>query len=878
MQKNSKGDYLMSIVEELVQDISKDHYFKELFLKTEKNYSFNFFNIQYPKLKEKEFIDLLRFADILSRSSDDDAKDRAYKILSLLVDKYHDNPFFRIFANSILVKLGNFPALKFLEDNFLDQNSHPYEIKLERCIKEEFQKIPSTNNEIFTDSQYKIFELLKNNNHFSFSGPTSLGKSFIVNAFVRHLISFHKGTDNIVILVPTRALINQTLLKLREKFSDIENYKILAHPTIPSYNRDENTRYIFIFTPERLIAYLSDNSNPKIDYLFIDEAQKIIAEKSSRSALYYHAILQAERKSIKLYFCSPNIPNPNIFLQIFEKSTDECLSLKNSPVSQNRFFLDLIDNKANFFSDLNIDNDEIVKIPLNFNKTDSSLKKSSDFFSWLSNLGEGYKNIIYCNTKADTVVYATEFAKTQKETDNEKINEVIKIIEEYLHPKYFLIDCLRKGVAFHFGNLPQRIREKVEMLFEDKSIPVNYIFCTSTLLEGVNLPAKNIFVLNNKIGNSKMKDIDFWNLAGRAGRLTKELSGNIICTRIEDKSGRWNNPEIDLKMVKNKEIKPFEPTFITGTQNFFENVEAALKGDKFTRKQISNEEIKMLNHYANIALIHEIRTEDSILRSNFIDRNKNAREVLKSESKKIKVPDKILSSSSMIKAKYQNRIYTDKFLKNYILSSEISFESVSESLKQLSDFYRWDTEESGGNNPLYKSSKKSEYPKIFGYYAFIMSEWMKSTPLSLMIKNSIDYHENRGVFWDNENKTIINFNKNDSKQINTIINDLISDIENILRFKLKNYYQNYYAILKDRLGEENAGADWAEFLEYGTSDPKTIELQNIGIPRHLAKFLLENYSKYFVFEHNILMDLKKDNLLSSMNKNSIEYKELIEYL
>ena len=29
-----------------------------------------------------------------------------------------------------------------------------------------------------------------------------------------------------------------------------------------------------------------------------------------------------------------------------------------------------------------------------------------------------------------------------------------------------------------------------------------------------------------------MSDIDFWNLAGRAGRLTKDISGNIFCVNI----------------------------------------------------------------------------------------------------------------------------------------------------------------------------------------------------------------------------------------------------------------------------------------------------------------------------------------------------------
>ena len=164
---------------------------------------------------------------------------------------------------------------------------------------------------------------------------TSLGKSFVINSFIRFLIAEHKATDNLVILVPTRALINQTVNQLKREFFDVDNYKILAYPKVPASFKTNNSRFIFVFTPERLLAYLANMNNPKLDYLFVDEAHKIISKKDSRSPLYYHAILQAEKKSVKLFFASPNIPNPEVFLDIFDKSTDESLSIKNSPVSQN---------------------------------------------------------------------------------------------------------------------------------------------------------------------------------------------------------------------------------------------------------------------------------------------------------------------------------------------------------------------------------------------------------------------------------------------------------------------------------------------------------------------------------------------------------------
>lgn len=846
----------MSLLDELSLKALEDEYLKELFSKAEFLSAANFFHLEKEGFDEKELLDILRFADILSRSNDPDAKNKAYKIISLLVDSYKDSSIFLAFANSVFVKLGNFPALSFLKNKDDLTEKYSLEINFERIIKEVFQKAPKSEL-VFTDSQYEIFENLKNSNHYSFSGPTSLGKSFILKCFIKDLIAVEKINENIVILVPTRALINQTLLELKKEFSDIKGYRILSHPTISDAYKVQNNKYIFIFTPERLISYLSDYSNPKIGYLFIDEAQKVVADKDSRSPLYYHAILQAERKSIKLYFASPNIPNPDIFLRLFDKSIEESTSIKTSPVAQNRYFLDLVNKKCLLLSDLGVEQE----IQLEFSDT--------EFSYWLKTLSGNQSSLIYCNTKQDTIKYALSVAATLPDKKDERIGEVISVIEEYLHKKYFLIDCLKKGIAFHFGNLPQRIREKIEVLFVDRVI--DYVFCTSTLLEGVNLPAKNIFILSNAVGLSKFTDIDFWNLAGRAGRLTKELSGNIICVRAEDKKNRWDNPAKDLEVVKNKKILQVSPLIVTGTKNFYKNISSAITGKDFTRKDITANEKEIFNHYANITLIHQIRNEDSILYSSFLKNNIDAKEILEKAASENLVPERILSSYSMIKAKYQNKIYKNNNLSSMTLDSDISYVSVLKSLEMLCDFYSWEAEEEGGSNPMLPSRETLKY------YAVLMSNWMNSKPLSWMIKLSIDYYKDKGEIWHANEK--ITFCSNNKSHVNLVINKLISDLDNIVKFKLRNYYANYYDLLFDKLGEANAGPNWAEYLEYGTTDPKIIELQNLGMPRHLASYLLSGYQQYFDFDDSyVLVKVRKENLLASMDKNSIEFKELLEVI
>ncbi|EJL6720077.1 DEAD/DEAH box helicase [Vibrio alginolyticus] len=849
----------MSFFSTLVEECLQDDYFLELISKAEIINANNFFSLQHESLTEKEYIDLLRFADILSRSDNSEALNKSYKVVSILAETYSDNQVFLNFAKSILIKMGNFPAIKFLEDNYNIDCGLPVETFINQTIKEDYQKIP--NSELtFTDSQYEIFEKLKNSNHFSFSGPTSLGKSFVINSFIRHLISEHKGTDNIAILVPTRALINQTVNQLKKEFSDVANYKVLAYPKVPKTFKTEESRFIFVFTPERLLSYLSNLDNPKLDYLFVDEAHKIISQKDSRSPLYYHAILQAEKKSVKLYFASPNIPNPEVFLSIFEKSTDEKLNIKNSPVSQNRFFMDFIENNCLYFSDQNED----IKIPINLEGT--------EFFHWLTKLSNNDKSIVYCNSKKDTIDLALSFSQKLPLKSNPDIDELISIIKENLHEDYFLIDCLKKGVAFHFGNLPQDIRERVENLFAMEG-GINFLFCTSTLLEGVNLPAKNIFILSNAIGLSKFTDIDFWNLAGRAGRMTKELSGNIICARIEDKQNRWDNPNKDLNVAKIKTTKPIESILVSGRGNFYTNLERALKEEQFTNKAASVDQKSIWNHYSNIAQIHEIYGYDSTLRTSFIEKVTSAKDTLKKGASINIVPEKILSYSSMIKPKYQNSILSDTPVTDlFSFGVDTSYSSCLEALEHLYTLYNWQVEESAGHNAMCRTVD------VLKYYAVILSSWMSSTPLNLMVKNSLKHYEEKGVIWDDTIRQEVNFSRSNKSHVNIVINNLMYDIDNILRFKLKNYFDNYYLLLRERVGEKGSGTNWAEFLEYGTSDHRMIELQNVGFSRHLASMLLEKFSEYLTFEDDDLLHIDADIIALQLNDSPTELQEFKEVL
>ena len=830
----------MTWFEQLVSEALQDPYLNELLIKAEKLYTADFFNLACSdtELSEKEFVDLLRFADILCRSQAAEGRNKSYKIISLLYDHYKNDCYYQGCAETVLTKLGLFPTINLIEaDNSLSN----MEAKLERSVKEIYQQSPFE-DKIFTDAQYALFEKLKNSNHFSFSGPTSFGKTMMIGAFINHIIESRNGSDNIVILVPTRALINQIASKLR---SEINNpaYKILTHPVIPPMFQRQLYHYIYIFTPERWISYVSDTSNPIVTYMFVDEAQKIISQKDSRAPLYYHAILLAQRKSVNLYFASPNIPNAEVFLELFEKSQDETMVIHDSPVAQNRYFFDFVDNQAILFSDTNID----IPIPYMFEKTEEHRKT---LWNFLISTGRYVQNIVYCNTIEDTIDFSCSFAKVLPCKKSPKLEEFVNLIKTYVHKDYFLIDCIRHGVAFHFGRLPQRIREQVELLFSEGEL--DYVFCTSTLLEGVNLPAKNIFILNNAIGLTKFSDIDFWNLAGRAGRFSKELSGNIICVRALKKENRWDTPQKDLSVVRNRTIEKVVPTIIKGEKNFYKNIGNAITGKPFTNKSASQTQQELWNHYSNILCIHEIGKSDSILSNNFLKENSDAKKILAGVDKSNHIPLSILEQSSTIKIRYQNEIWENPNL--CPLPADVSQESCLKILDTLYDVYYWSTEESGGCNPMVHNRARLEY------FSILMYSWIKGDPLNLIIKRLIRYYDRKGtVFYQGK---YYYYTSNQKFFTNHIINELMADIDTSLRFKIKNYLLNYSLICTQRLGDDTT-QKWVDYIEYGTTDPVIISLQTLGIPRHLASFIMKECPDCITIEKEEITSFDEEKLRCS---------------
>ena len=231
---------------------------------------------------------------------------------------------------------------------------------------------------------------------------------------------------------------------------------------------------------ERMMYQLIGFKDIPIHYLFIDEAQNI-SEKEGRSAFYYQVVGMLNRSKMRphMIFASPHIPNPDIYLELIPNGIQGDRSEMTSlftPVSQEKFLIDLQESKLGYYNGLT---EELYVL--------HSFELDRDFQSFISELGKGKKNLIYCNAKAKVVKFAREYAGTLQPLDDPDLIALAEEIREQVHEDYYLAGTVEKGVAYHVGYLPTSIRLRIEELFRKCDGGIHTIFCTSTLLEGVKV-------------------------------------------------------------------------------------------------------------------------------------------------------------------------------------------------------------------------------------------------------------------------------------------------------------------------------------------------------------------------------------------------------
>lgn len=158
-----------------------------------------------------------------------------------------------------------------------------------------------------------------------------------------------------------------------------------------------------------------------------------------------------------------------------------------------------------------------------------------------------------CNRYAEQVLDAELGLTTQAE--KQSVAEVIQAyVETYPTLKSSkLLPYLPEGVAYHHADMWPREKELVEVLL--KKGLMKAVFATTTLAEGVNVPAQSVGLSAYKAGNEEISESAYQQMTGRAGRRGMYERGYSILSHPDD-----NQEETILRLVQS-EANPVKSQF-----------------------------------------------------------------------------------------------------------------------------------------------------------------------------------------------------------------------------------------------------------------------------------------------------------------------------
>jgi hypothetical protein len=749
---------------------------------------------------------LLNSAAILSSSKTPLYRARAINLASNAFKHFSDQlPGAVSVLATVIYRTGNFPAVSSQVDA-LSTVALPSALAVEvESRRDGNTKTVGGRDVALTDFQVNLMAQLLSRRSVGVSAPTSAGKSFVIQGYLSELAS-QPEMGHVIYLVPSRALIAQVSRDIAgwlgtgsSRVVPVLTTPVAAEDILPA-------SAFFVMTQERLSSTLLNQPTLKANTIVVDEAQSI--HDVGRGVLLSNVLseMYSRAPQAQFIFAGPEIKNPRIFGEFFGLSGFAVEQTSDPAVIQN---LILVDTRTLRKSrELIVTNQELGK-PLGTRTVGQPLSSSTDklVHSAYALTGNS-QSLVYANGPAMAEKIALGLHQLESEMEIEPRNiELAKFIREAVHPKYLLAETVRSGVGFHYGRIPALVRAAIEDAFSIGDI--RYLATTSTLLQGVNLPAKNLFICDPRKGQKDpLEPAEFWNLAGRAGRLGKEFHGNVFLIDYPD----WKSKP--LEDDRRTEVTPALARHLTNDLNDLLNAIEDVKPPRETDQLRSIETTfsRLLSDYRSSKL------DQTLSRSGVSSENQKLLNLsLKRSAGQLTVPWSVIKQSPTVSAHRQQRLY-DVLLKR---ASEGDVDSLIPEHPRDSNAFE-----------SYQEIFKICHTSILGvpdsdrshrYFALLAVRWMSGDPLPQIIDKTFEYSK--------------------TSNLGTHIREILSQIEVEIRFRYVRLMSCYTAVLGEVLSSQ--GRDDAQksipsvglYLEVGASDRTMLSLITLGLSRITARKL-----------------------------------------
>lgn len=304
-------------------------------------------------------------------------------------------------------------------------------------------------------------------------------------------------------------------------------YKIIIRT---SQKPDEDKGNIFLLTAERVVEY---KDFPKIDFFILDEFYKIskLRDDERYEELNKACIKLIDEQKARFYFLGP--PISDISCEFKEKYNVLYKDYNN---------YNIVDVEEEWLF-----NEDSIEFKINKDRQ----TKDQKLFEKLYELKDE-QTIIYCPSPNKSIELAIRFVDFLiKKKCKEQYLPLIEWLEKNINENWEFINCLKYKIGVHNGAFQKHVNTSVIDYFNKKQL--NFLFCTSTIIEGVNTSAKNVIIYENKKSTTIIDKFDKANIKGRAGRLMEHYVGKLY---MFHKKLENVNLDIDIPYIDQKELSP----------------------------------------------------------------------------------------------------------------------------------------------------------------------------------------------------------------------------------------------------------------------------------------------------------------------------------
>lgn len=442
--------------------------------------------------------------------------------------------------------------------------------------------------------------------------PTSSGKTLIAEfRILQALNQFDYERGWVAYLVPTRTLVNQITRQLRR---DLEPLDIIVEQVSPALEIDnvessllrqgdsESAFRVLVTTPEKLDLMLRQGWEMEIDrpltLVIVDEAHNIQNTDRGLKLELLLATINNECQRAQFLLLTPFINNAlevarwlggqnaeDISLALDWQPNDRVIGIiqakQGEPINRQRSHqlslepIPITQDEAirnpSFDYQLNLETIHTTRQTLSLNDLLPLPKqeKIADTYNKVSNSStlaavtaqnlQKRGAVVVMHLQTNWVWSLAD--KFKIEENRQPLTDKTKLVQEFLKlefgDEFPLVDLIAHGVGVHHAGLSDEVRILMERLFEEDEL--NFLVATTTIAQGVNFPISGVVMASHQYPYGEdMPPEDFWNIAGRTGRIgqgsigvvafvaNNQKKANILRDFINEQSGELNSALITL--------------------------------------------------------------------------------------------------------------------------------------------------------------------------------------------------------------------------------------------------------------------------------------------------------------------------------------------